>query len=103
MTGITLIDQHVTEVADAMPFPVSTFADMGGTGALQIDLGQRGGDAYPDTAGIDPDDDTATWFITSDGGLDNIEAPHTIDTDATVVAAWIAEQAFLLGCPRSIA
>lgn len=50
------INERVREVAAHLPFPVELDADIGGTFALQIDLGRRGQTDDPrDTAGIDPD------------------------------------------------
>lgn len=42
-TTVPAVDAHVQRVAAVLPFPVELDADMGGTFALQIDLGQRGG------------------------------------------------------------
>lgn len=56
--NIALVDEHTQQVAALLPFPVELDADMGGTWALHIDLGRRGGaDDPPDTAGVDPDPD----------------------------------------------
>ena len=57
-------DQRVTDVARTLPFPVELLADLGGNLTLQINLGRRGSeDDPPDTAGIDPDDPDARWWV----------------------------------------
>jgi hypothetical protein len=93
---IAIVDAHTLAVAALMPFPVEVEADMGGTFALHIALGSRGNPDDPhDVAGVDPDPDNGplAWWFDIDGGRESIPFEHTTDTDPTVVARWITEQA----------
>jgi len=100
--SIAKVDAHVKLVAAALPFPVELDADMGGSFTLFIDLGTRGDQDDPaDTAGIDPDDDTATWWINFPEE-DRVEiSEFTIDTAPLEVAAWIAHEAAKAGSPAA--
>lgn len=92
--SIAEVDAHVKLVAAALPFSVEIDADMGGSFTLFIDLGTRGGQDDPaDTAGIDPHDDDATWWINFPEE-DRVEISElTIDAAPHEVAAWIAAEA----------
>lgn len=100
--SIAKVDAHVQLVAAALPFPVELDADMGGSFTLFIDLGTRGGQDDPaDTAGIDPHDDVATWWINFPE-KDRVEISElTINAAPHEVAAWIAEQAVKAGSPAA--
>jgi hypothetical protein len=97
------VDEHVKRVAELLPFPVETTADMGGTFALQIDLGTRGGrDDPPDTAGIDPDDKNGPhWWVDIQGGERSVISELGLDTPPQRVANWIAATARAEGCPAA--
>lgn len=93
-TEFPAIDARVKQVAELLPFPVELDADMGGTFALQIDLGRRGGiDDPPDTAGIDPDDPNARWWVDIEGGIRTHISNLTLDADPRDVATWITDTA----------
>ena len=63
---------------------------MGGTFALQIELGRRAGvDDPPDRAGIDPEAD-AVWWLDVEGGRDTVLSNLGADANPTDVAHWIA-------------
>lgn len=95
------VDAHVQRVAALLPFPVELDADMGGTFALQIDLGQRGGVDDPhDTAGIDPD--SPRWWIDIEGGEHTYLSNLGLDADPAAVAAWSAHTATEAGCPAAV-
>lgn len=97
---VAAVDAHVQRVAALLPFPVELDADMGGTFALQIDLGQRGGADDPhDTAGIDPDD--PRWWVDIDGGERTYVSNFGIDADPAAVASWIARTAREERCPAA--
>ena len=102
-TGATQrTDVVVRAVADLLPFPSTLDADMGGTFYLQIDLGNRGGQDDPhDRAGIEPDSDQPVWWIDINGGEYTLTSEHGIDTDPTIVAQWIGDQAVAAGCPAA--
>ena len=100
---ITEIDQRVTDVARALPFPVELLTDLGGNLTLQINLGRRGQEDDPtDTAGIDPDDPHARWWVDIEGGTKTLISPHGIDTPTKTVAAWVARQARAQRCPAAL-
>lgn len=95
------IDARMQQVAALLPFPVQLDADMGGTFALQIDLGRRGGVDDPhDTAGIDPDD--PSWWIDIEGGERTYISHLGLDADALAVADWIATTAQQQQCPATV-
>lgn len=100
--SIAKVDAHVKLVAAALPFPVELDADMGGSFTLFIDLGTRGNQDEPaDTAGIDPHDDVATWWIHFPEE-DRLEVSGlTIDAAPHEVAAWIAHEATKAGSPAA--
>lgn len=100
--SIAEVDAHVKVVAAALPFPVELDADMGGSFTLFIDLGTRGNQDDPaDTAGIDPHDDAATWWINFPEE-DRVEiSEFTIDAAPLEVAAWIAHEATKAGSPAA--
>lgn len=100
--SITEVDTHVKLVAAALPFPVELDADMGGSFTLFIDLGTRGNQDDPaDTAGIDPHDDDATWWINFPEE-DRVEiSEFTIDAAPLEVATWIAHEAAKAGSPAA--
>ncbi|MGO1506475.1 MAG: hypothetical protein ACTIKQ_04505 [Microbacterium sp.] len=103
--NIALVDEHTQQVAALLPFPVELDADMGGTWALHIDLGRRGGaDDPPDTAGVDPDPDNGNleWWFDVDGGCETVISEHTIHSDPAAVAAWITEQARRFNSPAAL-
>lgn len=101
-TPTSTINAHVEQVAALLPFPVELDADMGGTFALQIDLGQRGGVDDPhDTAGIDPDN--PHWWIDIEGGENTSISDFGLNADPAVVASWIARTALAAGCPATTA
>lgn len=103
MASIAEIDQRVTDVARTLPFPVELLADLGGNFTLQINLGRRGiEDDPPDTAGIDPDDPDARWWVDIEGGTDTVISPYGLDTPTPTVAAWIARQARTHRCPAAL-
>jgi hypothetical protein len=94
MSEIDTIDATVKQVAELLPFPVELDADMGGTFTLQIHLGRRGGlDDPPDTAGIDPDDPNARWWVDIEGGTRTHISDLGLDADPRDVATWIGETA----------
>lgn len=98
---VPAVDAHVQRVAALLPFPVELDADMGGTVALQIDLGQRGGMDDPhDTAGIDPDD--PRWWIDIEGGARTYVSNFGLDTEPAAVASWIARTAREERCPAAV-
>ena len=87
----TAVDELVKQVAALLPFPVQLTADMGGTFALQIDLGNRGGQDDPhDTAGIDPDEPAPRWWVDIEGGTKTYVSNLGLATDPATAAAWIA-------------
>lgn len=95
------INAHVTQVAALLPFPVELDADMGGTFALQIDLGQRGGVDDPhDTAGIDPDN--PRWWIDIEGGRKTYFLDLGLDDDLATIASWIGHVARQERCPAAV-
>lgn len=99
-TTIAAVNAHVTQVAALLPFPVELDADMGGTFALQIDLGQRGGVDDPhDTAGIDPDN--PRWWIDIEGGVRTFLSDFRLEADPVAVASWIARVAGEESCPAA--
>lgn len=99
---IALVNQHVAEVAELLPFPVEVTADMGGTFALYIDLGRRD-DGYDthDTAGIDPNprNGPLVWWFDFASGEETVLSDHGMDTDPTTVARWLTELAHLYQSP----
>ncbi|NYF16499.1 hypothetical protein HDC37_001324 [Microbacterium sp. AK009] len=100
-TPTSTINAHVEQVAALLPFPVELDADMGGTFALQIDLGQRGGVDDPhDTAGIDPDN--PRWWIDIEGGEKTLISDYGLDEDPASVASWIARVAREECCPAAV-
>lgn len=102
--NIALVDERTTQVAALLPFPVRLDAEMGGTWALFIDLGCRGGQDDPhDTAGVDPDPDNGNleWWIDIDGGYETVISEYTIHSDPAAVAAWITEQAYQFDSPAT--
>lgn len=97
---VPAVNAHVQRVAALLPFPVELDADMGGTFALQIDLGQRGGADDPhDTAGIDPDD--PRWWIDIEGGERTYVSNLGLDADPAAVASWITRTALKEQCPAT--
>lgn len=94
---IERIDMAARAVASHMPFPVELNADMGGTFALQLDLGTPLDEDDPDdsheTAGIDPDDPTLRWWYNADGGEHTVRSPYGPDALPEDVARWIVQQA----------
>lgn len=95
-------DDVVRAVANLLPFHTTLDADMGGTWYLQIDLGNRGGEDDPhDRAGIEPDSDQPVWWIDINGGERTFISEYGIDTNPTIVARWIANQATTAGCPAA--
>lgn len=100
-TTIAVINAHVQQVATLLPFPIELDADMGGTFALQIDLGQRGGGDDPhDTAGIDPDN--PRWWLDIEGGDRAFISDLGLDADPDTVASWIARVAREENCPAAL-
>lgn len=100
---IERVDNAVKAVAAAMPFPVRTEADMGGTFLLQLDLGTRGApDDEPDRAMIDSAPGEHWWVDFKDGGVEQVESQFTIDSDPAEVAAWIASEARRAGSPAAL-
>lgn len=103
-SNIELVNDRTREVAGLLPFPVELDADMGGTFALFIDLGRRGGvDDPPDTAGVDPDPDNGNleWWFDVDGGGETVISEYTIHSAPAAVAAWITEQARRFNSPAA--
>lgn len=100
--SIAKVDAHVKLVAAALPFPVELDADMRGSFTLFIDLGTRGDQDDPaDTAGIEPHEDGATWWINFPEE-DRVEISElTIDAAPHEVAAWIADEAVKAGSPAA--
>lgn len=97
---VPAVNAHIQRVASLLPFPVELDADMGGTFALQIDLGQRGGVDDPhDTAGIDPDN--PRWWIDIEGGKQTFISNFGLDSDPAAVASWIAHTAREENCPAA--
>lgn len=95
------VDAHVQQVAALLPFPVQLDADMGGTFALQIDLGRRGGVDDPhDTAGIDPAD--PRWWVDIEGGERTYISDLGLDADPQAVADWISTTAQQQQCPAAV-
>lgn len=106
--AIARTDAHVREVAAALPFPVQLEADMGadwmgGSNALQIDLGTRGAEDDPhDRAGIGPERGAAWWIET--GGGERVEiSTYSASADPAEIAAWLAATAREFGSPAAIA
>lgn len=96
------VDAAVREVAARLPFPVELDADMGGTFALQIDLGRRGRTDDPrDTAGVDPESNSR-WWLDIEGGAKTHVSDLRSDADPAVVAAWITETAQAERCPAAV-
>lgn len=96
------VDAAVREVAARLPFPVELAADMGGTFALQIDLGQRGKTDDPrDTAGIDPESNSR-WWLDIEGGIKTHVSDLGSEADPAAVAAWITETARAERCPAAV-
>jgi hypothetical protein len=77
---------------------------MGGTLALQIDLGNRGGIDDPhDTAGIDPDDTTGPhWWLDIEGGQRTLVSDLGLDVAPAAIAEWIATTARAEQCPAAV-
>jgi len=100
--SIANVDAHVKLVAEALPFPVELDADMRGSFTLFIDLGTRGDQDDPaDTAGIEPHDADATWWINFPEE-ERVEISNlTIDAAPHEVAAWIADEAAKAGSPAA--
>lgn len=99
---VDTINERVREVADHLPFPVELDADMGGTFALQIDLGRRGQTDDPrDTAGIDPEVDSR-WWLDIEGGMKTHISHFGIDASPAEVAAWVADTARTEGSPAAV-
>lgn len=99
---VDTINERVREVADHLPFPVELDADMGGTFALQIDLGRRGQTDDPrDTAGIDPEVDSR-WWLDIEGGMKTHISDFGVDASPAEVAAWVADTARAEGCPAAV-
>lgn len=97
------LNEHVREVAAHLPFAVEVDADLGGTLALQIDLGRRGRQDDPrDTAGIDPEPDSR-WWVDIEGGVKTHISNLGVDADPAEVAAWVANTAREEGCPAAVA
>lgn len=97
------INELVREVAARLPFPVELDADMGGTFAMQIDLGRRGQTDDPrDTAGIDPEVDSR-WWLDIEGGMKTHISHFGVDAHPAEVAAWVADTARAEGCPAAVA
>lgn len=97
------VDSRVQQVAARLPFPVELDADMGGTFALQIDLGRRGKTDDPrDTAGIDPEPNSR-WWLDIEGGERTHVSDFGADADPAAVARWIAETARAENCPAAVA
>lgn len=95
------VDAHVQQVAVLLPFPVRLDADMGGTFALQIDLGLRGGVDDPhDTAGIDPA--VPRWWVDIEGGERTYISDLGLDADPQAVANWISTTAQQQQCPAAV-
>jgi hypothetical protein len=95
--------ERVRDVAARLPFPVELDADMGGTFALQIDLGRRGQTDDPrDTAGIDPEVDSR-WWLDIEGGMKTHISDFGFDANPIDVAAWVADTARAEGCPAAVA
>lgn len=102
MTDIEQVDDQVKRVAPLLPFRVDLDADMAGTFVLQIDLGARGGVDDPhDTAGIDPGDDAARWWVDIEGGRKSLISDLGLDAAPETVAAWIAKTAEDERCPAA--
>jgi len=98
---VSTVDAHVERVAALLPFPVQLDADMGGTFALQIDLGRRGGVDDPhDTAGIDPDD--PRWWVDIEGGERTYISDLGLDAEPQAVADWITTTAQQQQCPAAV-
>ena len=96
------LDRLVQDVAAAMPFPVETEADMGGTFVLQIELGRRDGEnGEPDRAGIDPEPGS-TWWMETGGGVEQSFSDLKRDASPAVVAAWISSEAHRFGSPAAV-
>lgn len=96
------IDENVRAVAAKLPFLVELEADMGGTFALQIELGRRGGaDDEPDRAGIDPEKD-ATWWLDIEGGRKTLTSELGHDAAPAEVARWVTEEARREGSPATL-
>lgn len=99
---VDTINELVREVAAHLPFPVELDADMGGTFALQIDLGRRGQTDDPrDTAGIDPEADSR-WWLDIEGGMKTHISHFGVDAHPAEVAAWVADTARAEGCPAAV-
>ncbi|MFS0733879.1 hypothetical protein ABC304_03580 [Microbacterium sp. 1P10UB] len=95
------VDAHVQQVAVLLPFPVRLDADMGGTFAMQIDLGRRGGVDDPhDTAGIDPAD--PRWWVDIEGGERTYISDFGLDADPQAVANWLSTTAQQQQCPAAV-
>lgn len=85
----TRINVLIHDVANLLPFPVTIDAEMGGTGALQINLGGTPRDDPTNRAGIDPNSDTTPiWWIDLATERQIISA-LTLRADPAEVAAWI--------------
>ena len=100
---IERVDEHVTTVAAALPFPVTLEADMGGLNVLQIDLGSRTNDEDDphDRAGIDPHEPRATWWIETAEGADFEDSHLPATTPPEHIAQWITARATRLHCPAT--
>jgi len=98
---VEAVDRQARLVAAHLPFSAELDADMGGTFALQIDLGRRGGPDDPrDSAGIDPEPE-ATWWLDVEGGRETIVSDLRLDAEPAVVADWIAGEARRAGSPAA--
>ena len=91
-------EQVFVDAADAQVRAVAELlsgrlvAEMGGTGVLQIELGEPANPADPvDRAGIDPPDATtaATWWVELAEGTDVRISTLGVDTEAATVARWV--------------
>lgn len=85
----TRINALIHDVANLLPFPVTIDEEMGGTGALQINLGGTQPDDPTNRVGIDPDSDTTpTWWIDLATKRQIISQLTLVDSP-TNIAAWI--------------
>lgn len=103
-------DAAVQAVAYCMPFAVRTQVDMGGSFALQINLGHRYRDGFsydraaigtPGNRGAAGQSGEPVWWFEAREGEVLRASEYTIDTDPATVARWIADMARVYGCPAA--
>lgn len=93
---VAAVGAAVTQVAEKLPFPTELYSDMGGTFAPQLYFGSdidASTDLPVNRAGIDPEEEDATWWVDFNMGERTEISTLGADADAADVATWITEVA----------